>query len=91
MNTVADLFAVVTADQAGARQIARITISPDFWQEMMGAVVEIWHTTSSFDESERIDRPDNRALLNLMGVPMELDELQVEEWRLWNAVGAGDE
>ena len=80
MQSIADVFAIVEADQASGRRITHITISPEFWGMILMSVCEVWTTVSGFPEHER---KAPATPMNLMGVPLEIDELQTEDWVAW--------
>lgn len=81
MPSIANIFTIVEADQAGDRRIIHITVSPEFWHLIQMSVREVWTTVSGFAGYECDAAP---APINLLGVPLEIDELQAEEWILWS-------
>ena len=84
MNDIATLVKAITQDQQTARRIARVTIQPWVWQELGKA-------GGTFTEYSGFRPPiiptDVVFRYNIMGVPMEIDEMQEESYRLWDADG----
>lgn len=81
MDTLSLLFSILSKPEHG---IARVTISPALWQYATASIASESYLVSGFEDDER-KRPAEQ--LRIADVPADIDELQSEPYRLWDAQG----
>ena len=93
MNNVWDLISVVERDRQADRRIARVSVRPEHWQRI--SISNVAEGDWRFPESQNPDvpRPPDGEMprFDIFGVPLEIDELQEEDFRLWDAQGGSIE
>lgn len=84
MKEISRLVQAITRDRKDARRIARVSVQPWVWQEL-GRRDGIFITYTGFQTTDSPTPPV--ILYNILGVPMEIDEMQEEGYRLWDVGG----
>ena len=82
MDDIIELTKAIEEDQKGEGRIARVTIQPWLWQELGKA----GGTFTTYAGSQLLEIPGRPIIrYDILGVPMEIDEIQTESYRLWDA------